>query len=263
VTKTIAVVLAAGLLSACAYVSGAGSASPTPDGFAADPMGSWVLTAATGPGGAIRLFDDHRVTLTVQGDEIGGTSACNQYFGQISFAGNAVRITNIGGTEMACEPDVMETESAYAAALLAVTRWGRDGDVLRLAGEGVDLRFTLLPPVQDEEIVGTTWVLDSLIQGDAVSSVLGEATLVLAADGTFSGSTGCRQLSGTYVINGDEIEFAELAANGNCPAELQRQDALVIDVLEGGFSTSVNGPSLTLTDNAGQGLGYRAAPGIE
>jgi heat shock protein HslJ len=157
----------------------------------------------------------------------------------------------------------METEADFAAALPSVTHWGRDGDELRLTGDGVDLRFGLLPPVPDEEIVGTSWILESLVHGDAVSSTQGEATLVLAADGSFVGSTGCRELRGRYIIHGDLIDFVDLAAGGACPAELQQQDSFVIDVLEGGFSARVDGGSLSLTDHAGQGLGYRAAPGIE
>jgi heat shock protein HslJ len=230
---------------------------------AADAAGSWVLVAGSGPDGEIRIFDGHRVTLTIRGGEVGGTSACNQYGGTIAFSGNAVRIGEIGGTEMACEPDVMATESAYATALMAVTRWGRDGDQLRFTGDGVDLRFELLPPVPDEEMVGTTWVLESLIQGEAASSVQGEAFLMFTADGTFSGMTGCREIRGNYVVNGDVIDFVDLAAEGDCPPERQAQDRLVIEVLEGGFSASVDGGSLTLTDNAGQGLTYQAAPGIE
>ena len=246
------------LLAACTAVSGASTAPGS-----ASAGGAWVLISGSGPGGEIRIFDDHRVTLTIQGGEVGGTSACNQYGGTIAFSGNAVRIGEIGGTEMACEPDVMQTESAYAAALMAVIRWGRDGDELRLTGEGVDLRFALLPAVPDEEIIGTSWVLESLIQGEAASSVQGEAFLMLTADGTFTGMTGCREIRGRYIVHGDLIDFVELAAEGDCPAELEAQDSIVIEVLEGGFSATIDGMSLTLSDNAGQGLVYRAAPGIE
>lgn len=256
--KHIGPVLLVALLAACTAVSGASTAPGN-----ASAGGAWVLISGNGPGGEIKIFDDHRVTLTIQGGEVGGTSACNHYGGTIAFSGNAVRIGQIGGTEMACEPDVMETESAYAAALMAVTRWGRDGDQLRLTGDGVDLRFALLPPVPDEEIIGTTWILDSLIQGEAASSVQGEAFLMLTADGKFTGMTGCRELQGGYIVRGDEIDFVEMAAQGDCPAELQAQDSFVIDVLGDGFSATIVGGSLTLSDNAGQGLVYRAAPGIE
>lgn len=256
--KRIGPILLLAILAACVT-----QGAETGPQVAADAAGSWVLASGTGPDGEIRIFDDHRITLTIQGGEVGGTSACNQYGGTIAFSGNAVRIGEIGGTEMACEPDVMATESAYAAALMAVTRWGRDGDQLRFTGEGVDLRFELLPPVPDEEIVGTTWVLESLIQGEAASSVQGEAFLMLTADGKFSGMTGCREIRGSYVVNGDVIDFVDLAAVGDCPPERQAQDRIVIEVLEGGFSATIDGASLTLSDNAGQGLVYHAAPGIE
>ena len=156
----------------------------------------------------------------------------------------------------------METEADFLAALLAVTRWGRDGDALRLTGEGVDLTFELQPPAPDQEIVGTSWVLESLIQGEAASSVQGEAFLMLAVD-TFVGMTGCREIRGRWAVRGDVIDFIEMSVDGECPPERQAQDRHIIEVLEGGFSASVDGGSLTLSDNAGLGLVYRAAPGIE
>ena len=226
-------------------------------------MGSWVLTDGSGPDGPIQILDGHRITLVIDGTDAGGRAACNLYGGTLTVNGGAVRISALSMTEMACEERPWSAESAYLAAIGAVAAWERQGDRLTLTGPEVGLTYELLPPVPDEEITGTDWVLDSLIQGDAVSSTLGEATLRLAADGTFAGSTGCRELAGRYVINGDEIDFVALVADGDCRAELQEQDAFVIDVLQGGFSATVDGASLTLTDNAGQGLGYRAAPGIE
>lgn len=254
------------LLASCAYGrAGAGSGTPNPsqpaqgDGLA----GTWRLTGGTGPDGPIQILPDHRITLVVEGTDAGGRAACNLYGGTLTVNGGGLRISALSMTEMACDEPAMSAEAAYLAAIGAVAAWERQGDRLTLTGPEVELSYELQPPVPDEEIVGTTWVLDSLIQGDAVSSVQGEALLMLTADGAFMGMTGCRELSGRYVISGDEIDFVDLAAVGECGAELQQQDAFVIDVLEGGFSASVDGASLTLTDNAGQGLGYRAAPGIE
>jgi heat shock protein HslJ len=86
---------------------------------------------------------------------------------------------------------------------------------------------------------------------------------MLTADGKFNGMTGCREVTGRYVIHGDVIDFVEMAADGECSPELEAQDRIVIEVLGDGFSATVDGPTLTLSDNAGLGLAYRAAPGIE
>ena len=51
--------------------------------------------------------------------------------------------------------------------------------------------------------------------------------------------------------------MTELAAEGECPADLQAQDSHVISVLGDGFRASVEGQVLILTSSGGLGLVYR------
>ena len=257
------------LLASCAYGrAGSGSGTPKPSQPAAPGdglAGTWVLIDGTGPDGPIQILADNRITLVIEGTDAGGRAACNLYGGTLTVNGGTVQISTLSMTEMACVEPAMSAEAAYMAAIGAVAAWERQGDLLTLTGPEGQLTYELKPPVPDEEIVGTTWVLDSLIQGDAVSSVQGEAFLMLTADGALTGMTGCRELTGRYVIFGDEVRFTDLGAEGECRAELQAQDRMVIDVLEGGFTASVDGATLTLSAGRNEGLGlvYRAAPGIE
>jgi heat shock protein HslJ len=125
------------------------------------------------------------------------------------------------------------------------------------------LTYGLLPPVPDADMVDVVWVLDTLISGDAASSVQAEATLELRSDGTLSASTGCRDLVGRYVINGDQVVVTDLAAEGECPAELTSQDGHVVSVLEGEFTVEVDGNRMTLGASGNQGLGYTADAAAE
>lgn len=246
--------LAAMLLVACGSppdASGGGD-------VAGSPAGAWVLTEGTGATGPIPIVDDNRITMTIEGDRIGGTAACNSYGGMIAISGSRIRIGDLAQTAMGCAPEVAASEAAYMAAIARVTGYERSGDALTLGGPDARLTFALLPPVPEEQIVGTTWLLETLIEGQAAVSVQGEATLFIAADGTVVGSTGCRSLAGRYVIAGDEINFTELRADGECPSGLQAQDSIVVTVLGDGFTATVDGGSLTLSDG-GQGLVYRAA----
>jgi heat shock protein HslJ len=257
------------LMASCAYGrAGAGSGTPNPSppaGPGDGLVGSWVLTDGTGPDGPIQILGDNRITLVIDGTDAGGRAACNLYGGTLTVNGSAVRISALSMTEMACNEPAMSAEAAYLAAIGAVAAWEREGDRLIMTGPDVELTYELQRPVPDEEIVGTTWVLESLIQGPAASSVQGEAFLMLTADGAFTGMTGCRELRGHYIVFGDEIQFTDLGAEGDCRAELEAQDRLVIEVLEGGFTASVDGATLTLSAGRNEGLGlvYRAAPGIE
>jgi heat shock protein HslJ len=255
-------VLALALVLVACSPTGSPAGSPSPGG--SDPgsgiglAGSWVLVEGTGPAGPIVLVDDWRITMLIQGSEVGG-NACNHYGGTLAVAGNALRITELFTTDMACEPQaVMDAEAAYGAALTAATRWVREGDTLTLSGPDVMLRYEIVPPVPAEDIVGTAWRLDTLITGEAASSVQGTPTLVLGADGSLSGSTGCRDLTGRYVLAGDEVQVTQLAADGECPAELAQQDDLVVSVLGDGFTATVEGRALTLVADGGIGLVYHA-----
>jgi heat shock protein HslJ len=161
-------------------------------------------------------------------------------------------------TEMACAERVMAAETAFLEALPRVVDAARDGDRLMLTGPDVEFVFDRLAPVPLAQLVGTDWVLDSMVARDVVSSVAGDpATLRLDAGGAFSGSTGCRTFSGRWVTANGGISPTDLGMEGECPPELADQDGHVVGVLEG-FRAAVDGQTLTLTGDGGEGLVYRA-----
>jgi heat shock protein HslJ len=149
-------------------------------------QGDWELTDGTVDGQALQVPAGVRITLSIDGDEVGGNNSCNSYFGRVDTSGGRLSITELGQTEMGC-PDLMDLEAAYMAALQAVTALEVDGDDLHLTGPEVDLRFARVQPLPTSDLTGTTWTLESLITGDAVSSVGGDpATLELTEDGLAS-----------------------------------------------------------------------------
>jgi heat shock protein HslJ len=261
--KATAAILVPLLLAGCARLSPGAGGSSTPQPSAPvtpDIVGAWVLLQGTHDGAAMEVPDGWRVTLNFSDDgEVGG-QACNHYGGTYDLDGGRISFAAMSMTEMACEEPMMTVEAAYHAALAAISTVGRTGDRLTLGGNGVELVFELVPPVPDAALQGTAWVLESLIQGEAVSSVQGEASLTLNADGTLTGSTGCRDFSGEYVVVGDEVEVTSLATTDQaCETQLETQDAFVLDVLEGGFTVEIDGNALTLGKADGTGLDYRAA----
>lgn len=246
------------VLVACG--SPAVSASP-PASTGADPVGAWRLAAATVDGQALELLEDHPVTAVIDGSTIEGRSACNQYGGRIAIAGDGIRIDELGGTAMGCAPDeVMALEQAYLAALGRVRAVEVIDGRLALRGEAVDLRFDPLPEAPVADVVETAWVLETMFVGDVASPPGGEpATLKLHADGTFSGSTGCRTFTGRWIASGEQIQAPELGMGDmECPADLSEQDSHVVSVIGDGFLPSVEGDLLTLLDPGGVGLVYRA-----
>ena len=229
-----------------------------------DLDGSWRLTAATHNGAPLVLVDGHPITLDVDGNEAGGISACNNYFGTVDagtdIATGAVRFDGLGGTEMACMPaSVMDLERAYLTALGAVESAARDGDQLTLTGAAVELTFATIRPVPQAELEGTRWLLESLVEGQSASSVAEQpATLLLDGDGRLTGSTGCRKFVGDYELSDDQVIVDALASDKRgCPPALDRQDVQVLATLSEGFDIAIEGDVLTATGPSGNGLVYR------
>lgn len=222
---------------------------------------TWELTEATIDGQPLAVPTGHRITLRVDGEQVGGTAACNGYGSTWTVDGAHVRVgADIGQSAMGCAPDVQAAESRYLGALPRVETGVRDGGQLRLSGDGVDLTFVAQEPAPVADLVGATWVLESTLVRGVESAVAGEpATLLLADDGTLSGSTGCRTLTGEYDVSGDEVHFWSLGADGECPDELWAQDSHVVEVLGDGFQADVDVDGRLVLSSVGQiGLMYGA-----
>ena len=192
--------------------------------------------------------------------QIGGRAACNSYGGPVEWGGDgSITVGGIAATEMACEPAVMDLEQRFFAALAGFESFVVDGDRLSLTGPDGTWTFEPLAPPPTAELVGTTWVLSGLLDGSTASAVAGmeAATLVLGADGTVSGSTPCRTLSGTWTEDGGEIRFPDFAADGECADPvLADLDARIVTVLGDGFRVEFDGRTLTVLDADGTGLTY-------
>jgi heat shock protein HslJ len=215
----------------------------------ADPFGSttWVLEAGTVDGDALALVADAPVTLTVDEGTLAGTSACNRYSGPLTVDGDSVELgPGLAVTEMAClDPGVTELEAAYLAAIVRVDTVDREDDRLVLTGEGVELTFSAQPVEPDAPLVGTTWVLTTIIDGDVAMSVLGDPTLEFADDGSVSGSTGCNRLMGSY---DPATGFGPMATTMMaCEPDLADQETRVLAVFDGDPDVVVEGATLTLT----------------
>lgn len=235
-----------------------GSGEPTGEPF--DPTGGWQLVSGTSNGTSITPLASHPVTIEFGDGVAGGRSACNSYGGNYTLQGTSLTIGEVAMTEMACEPqEVMQLESQYLAALLLVDALASDGANLVLTGPDTELEFEPVLPTPTADVTGTVWVLDTLIDNDAASSVAGDrATLEIFTDGSFIAGTGCRGATGTYVATATGFDTPNMAMSGECPQELQAQDSHVVSVLGDGFTAEVEGQTMTLIDPGGLGLVYRA-----
>ena len=275
-TIALAALLAIALLAvACGSgeTTSAGDGDGDGEGTGDDPSptavdGDWVLVDGTVDGRPLVLLDANPVTLELAGDQISGTAACNGYGGDFSLDGDALTLGPLAITEMACIGDgVMELESAYMDGLGRSDTMVADGDTLTVSGPDVTLGFQRVAPTEAADLFGTTWVLDTFLDGDTASSTTGgttQAILTLGPGDAFSAFTGCRQLAGEAVFEGGTLtlrfptEGADVAEDG-CDEADRQQDAAQVAVYEQpDLKVSIDGQRLTLLSAGGTGLSFVA-----
>jgi heat shock protein HslJ len=224
--------------------------------------GDWELVDGTSGGRPLPAPPTGRATLSAHGDQLTGMAFCNGFGGQYRLDGDRLVVDNLAQTDMAClGPGLMEGEAAFMGVLNASgTRFTRTAGELVLENVTGRLRFRPQTPVPTAELVGTRWVLDTLIDGQVASSTVGSrAELQLSDDATFTAGTGCRTLSGSWRAAGDTVYLDYEWPEAPCPRAVATQEQQIIGVLGNGFQTKVDGDRLTLTGTrGGLALGYRA-----
>lgn len=79
------------------------------------------------------LADTIKVTISLDGERVFGTSGCNRYFGSYQLTGEGLRFGAIAGTRMAClSGDVSQVEQTFLSALDDVRRFdiGKQGELM-------------------------------------------------------------------------------------------------------------------------------------
>lgn len=256
----LSVVVLALALAGCAGSPGEDVAAPD----AADLTGDWQLTAGTDTTGTFDLDDVAQpITLELADRTASGRAPCNTYTGDFSGTADGVDFGPFAITRMACSPDsVMTLESRYVAALEAADTATLDGSTLTLSlsDDVLELVFEEVLATPAADLVGPTWMLETITTGDTAASVRGEATLVFGEDGTLRGNAGCHGFSGDYVHTDGAVAFTRLDVDHtDCTDELAAQETTVFDILGQGFTAAIDGDTLTVTKTGGDGaLVYRA-----
>jgi heat shock protein HslJ len=249
-------VLAIPLLVGCATTTPSPTAPPEPF----DATGNWVLESGLIIEGAIPILADHPITFSVDGAQVTGTAACNGYGGHLELVNGYLQVGELSAETALCgEPDgeVMRSEAAFIQALGRIATGHGEGDRLTLFGPTTQLVFRRLPPLPISQIVGVDWLLESVIDGGAVSAATGEpATLRFETGGTFLGSTGCRTFTGSWIEAAGQLVATQAGMDGECPGAGVGQDGAVIQAFDGA-TPAIEADKLTLTMKGGLALVYR------
>jgi heat shock protein HslJ len=247
------------VLTACGTEAGpAGPGDPSPS-VGSGPVGEYVVTAATVSGAPRPFSKGSEVRLTFRDGKLGITGGCNHLFGDYSVDGETLTVGQIGGTEMACDPALMDQDSWLAEFFSGEVTIGRDPLTLT-SGATV---LTLAPRADvhpDKPLLGTAWTLDGLIEGDSVSSIPAGPPVVLTLDkGSASVAGLCNGFGADVAVTGKEIAWEPgMRTLMACADDARMQlDNDVSAILTGTTSYSIKENQLTVAKGE-QGLTFRA-----
>lgn len=253
--RNLAAIIAIGLLA----TSGCGDRSAAGQG---DMRGKvFVSTSVTEQGKPRALVQGTSVELRFTDDgRLLVNAGCNHMQGPVSLDGGKLEVQDLTMTAMGCPNPDLHTQDEWVSKLLGATPgWRMDGANLVVTGSNAEIVLAPEAAKAPAALEGGTWTVDSLIAGEAASSVPSGASATLAfAGGKVDVFTGCNNGSASYKVDGQSITFESLVHTDKAcgPGETAVEKA-VTEVLKGKVEYKVDGQSLALTNPSGAGLRLR------
>lgn len=209
---------------------------------------------------------DTTIRLELTTDEVRATAGCNHLFGTLESSDDGIlEVSEMGGTEMGCPPELHAQDEWLAELLTSGPSWSLDGDELILSSGEVEVVMVDREEADpDRALEGTTWIVDTLFSGSgpdgaATNPPPGAEAQLRFEDGRVSGSTGCNELSGTYEIEDGSIILDDLVQTYVlCGEELMELETAVTSLAGGPLQHEIEAGRLRLTTPSGEGLGLHA-----
>ena len=194
-------------------------------------------TLVSGTAIELRFTDDGRLVAN---------AGCNTMTGTVTLTGGTLDATDLSITEIGCDPQRHEQDQRLVAFLSGKPSWRLDGDSLVLSSTDAEL---VLLHDKARPLVGTTWKVDSLIDGQIVGATPAGvvATLVFGQDEvTVTGL--CNLRSVPYRISGLTLTFELNALHLKaCSQEIMTVEQAAIGVLSGVTTYRIDAGTLTIT----------------
>lgn len=191
------------------------------------------------------------ITLSFGPDgSAGGSGGCNTYGGSYTLdADGRIAFTGVFSTMMACDPAIMDQETAYFAALQSASAYQLvAGQLVITYGDGQKLVFD--PALT---LPGTQWRLVTLNGADLAAG--SEITLAFDAQGTAAGTAGCNLYTGPYTAEGQNLTFGKLVSTMKaCAPALMEQETAYLKALDAASTYALESSTLTISDAAGSAI---------
>lgn len=237
--------------------------SPTPPPQGLDGR-TFLSTSVTDDGADHPLVPGTQIRLTFNGNQLGASVGCNSMGGTFALNGDRLMFQGGGMTEMGCDPARHAQDDWLFGFIGSQPTIALDGNNLTLTSGGAVIQLI------DSEIAepnlpltGTLWTVDSIISGDAVSSMPQgvTATIQIGADGSVDLQTGCNSGGGHVTVDGDQLHFSDLVTTKRgCAGAAGQVETMLLNLLRADPITfAIDAQTLTLqAGDLGIGLGGAA-----
>jgi heat shock protein HslJ len=246
------------LLVAAACGSRAGSGGTELNGR------TYLSTVVTENGAPRTLVAGTRIRLTFDADgrRISANAGCNHLGGQAKIESGRLVVTDLATTDMGCDRPRHDQDEWLGKLLVARPSITLTGTELVLATTTAELRLQdreVADP--DRPLVGTKWVVDTLIDKDVASSIPqgGTAHVTFAADGSLGGSAGCNMMGGSFTSTATTIRFSGIfTTKMACEDPRMRLEQSVLDVLRDEVTYEIEANVLRIHHPSGRGIQLHA-----
>ena len=159
-------------LAACGDDDSSGSDASSDDSpapvTAADLAGrTFVSTTVTG----FELIDGTAIRISFEEDHLSASAGCNTVGGAYTVENGLLSVSEPSATLMACDPKLMTQDDQLIGFLTDDPSITVSGDVLTLTGADVTVEMRQDSGEDGAPLVGTSWTLDSIVDGDTAASV--------------------------------------------------------------------------------------------
>ena len=213
-----------------AVLSGCAATSPPPfDGT------EWLSTAVTEDGADRPLVHGTRIRVSFTDGELAASAGCNTMGGAYRVEEGLLVVEGGAITEMGCDEQRHAQDDWLFGLLGSQPAIAQEGDKLTLTSEETVIAL------QDREVAdpdlpltGTTWTVDTILAGDAASSVPGDlvATLVFQQNGAVVIATGCSPGDGTYEVVDGSIRIRDIETiETDCEDAARQLESAVLPML--------------------------------
>jgi heat shock protein HslJ len=194
-------------------------------------------------------------------DALTAQAECNTLSGPARIDDGVLVVDELAMTEMGCDAERQAYDEFLATFLTSRPTIALDGETLTLTA-GADTLVLTDREVADPDrpLVGTDWVVDGIVSGDAVSSVpQGAEARMRFTELRVDGNGGCNDFGGDLTIEGDTIRIGDLVTTDMaCADDVMALEASVFATLTGDVIYEIDASTLRLTGPDGHGLMLRA-----